>query len=671
MMKKFIYTICFLFFVCISYGQNKEFTKIAFPDNTKELRAAQSNIKKGKKAFEKYADYREAMKYFLKANDFNPKNAELNYKIFLCYYELYMPENGFSYLEQAIMLDSNYHPDMLFYRGVMNQYYYKFDTAIYYFTIAKTMKNKAIKHINECHTGKLMLENEVRCFIDNVGENVNSEEDEYNPIITADGTTLYFTSRREGKNIDYAPDGKYYENIYVSELNPNKQWDKAEFVKELNSETHDAVQGLSHDGLKIVIYRNDNNGDLYESKKRNNKFQNPKPIPGINRTESHETSAAYSFDVKTIYFCSDRQGGYGKHDIYKATLNKKGKFDKIENLGSVINTEEEERCVFAHPDGKTIYFSSQGHDGMGGYDIYYSTFENNQWSKPVNVGYPINTPGDDIYFVITADGKIGYYASNQSGGMGGKDIYLITLLGPEKLFVYNTEDNLLAESVKPFTESKSIKTLDIEPPKLTLLKGTVVDEETKTPIFADIDLYNLENNELLASFESNDITGKFLLSLPSGKNYSVNVKAQDYLFHSQNFNLPDSAGYQEIEQIIELKKIEIGKEIVLNNIFFEFNKATLLKESINELENVYKLLVDNPNISVEISGHTDNVGSATYNNKLSLERANSVVKYLIDKGIATERLSAVGYGFDKPIAPNTSEEGRQKNRRTEFKILEK
>ncbi|HOS17523.1 MAG TPA: OmpA family protein, partial [Bacteroidales bacterium] len=169
--------------------------------------------------------------------------------------------------------------------------------------------------------------------------------------------------------------------------------------------------------------------------------------------------------------------------------------------------------------------------------------------------------------------------------------------------------------------------------------------------------------------ETNESTGRFLLSLPSGKNYSVNVKAEGYLFHSQNFNLPDTAQYQEIEQTIELKKLEVGKEIVLNNIFFEFNKATLLKESLADLEIVYQLLVDNPNIYVEISGHTDNVGSAAVNNKLSLERAKSVVDYLIQKGIAKERLTSVGYGFDKPIAPNTTEEGRQKNRRTEFKII--
>jgi len=669
-MKKIISTIIILSFYSFLFSQNTSFTKASFPEKGKELKAALKNIKKGSKAFDKEADYRNAAFYFLKANEFNPNNAELNYKIFLCYNHLRKKEEGFTYLDKAFNLDSNLNADITFYRGTMHHYYCNFDTAIYYYTIASTMREQAVKHIKECNTGKQLLENEVRCFIDNVGENINSKADDYNPIITADGKTMYFTSRREGKGIKLAYDGRYFENIYTSTKDENNQWTKATLVSELSaSEVHSAVQGLSNDGQKIIIYRGDNNGDLFESEKRKGKFSKPKSIKEVNKNGRHEASASYSFDNKTLYFCSDRKNADDKHDIYKITKNMKDKWENIEILSNVINTNEDERTIFAHPDGKTIYFSSNGHDGMGGYDIYSSTFENGNWTKPVNLGYPINTPGDDVYFVITADGKYGYYSSDKAGGYGGNDIYMITFLGPEKLFVYNTEDNLLANTGKSFLHTKSIKSIELEPPKLTLLKGKVIDEDTKEPLFSNIELYDLNTDELLATFESDEETGRFLLSLPSGKNYSVNVKAEGYLFLSQNFNLPDSASYQEIEQTIELKKLVVGKEIVLNNIFFEFNKATLLKESKIELDNVYKLLTDNPNIHVEISGHTDNVGSANYNKKLSQERANSVVNYLIEKGITKDRLTASGYGFDKPIAPNTTEEGRQKNRRTEFKIV--
>ncbi|NLJ83142.1 MAG: OmpA family protein [Bacteroidales bacterium] len=672
-MKKIWFSVFFISIIFYAFPQNVEFSRIAFPDNKKELRTALSNIKKGDKYYNKNLDYRAALQHYQKAYEFNPNNAGLNYKIFLCYNNFDNKEEGFLYLKKAFSLDSNYNPAINFHIGTMYQYFYSFDTAIYYYEHSgPSMKTKSNVHINECYLGKKMIENEIRCFIDNLGSKINSDADEYNPVLTADGNTLYFTSRRGGKNIDYAPDGKYYENIYMSTKDENGQWQQAVLVEELCTKTHDAVQGISNDGQKIIIYRNDNNGDLFEAFKKGNKFTKPKSIKAINEESSHETSASYSFDQNTIYFCSDRSNSIGKHDIYTVSKNRRGKWDKskVSNLGNVINTREDERSVFAHPDGKTIYFSSKGHEGMGGFDIYYSKLENGKWSKPVNLGYPVNTPGDDVYFVMSTDGKQGYYASDQAGGFGGRDIYMITFLGPEKRFDYKTEDNLLANAIKPFLDNKSIKSIEVEAPKLTLLKGTVIDEDTKKPLHAIVDLYDLKENELLATFETNEETGRFLLSLPSGKNYSVNINKVGYLFFSQNFDLPDTASYQEIEQTLELIKIQVGKEIVLNNIFFEFNKATLLPESMSELDNVYKLLVDNPDIKVEISGHTDNVGSAAYNKKLSQERANSVVNYLIKKGIKNERLIAVGYGFDKPIAPNTTEEGRQKNRRTEFKVIE-
>ncbi len=667
-MKKLSIALYLFSLLSFANTQHIAFSKINFPDSKKALRSAVSNIKTGDKYFKNQL-YREAVNAYLEAQHFNDRNADLNYQIFLCYLNLTEIEEGFPFLKKAFQLDSSLHLDMHFYMGRLYHYYMHFDTAIYYYNKAQTKHDEKTKYIEECRFGKKMLEQQIRCFIDNIGANINSPYEDYNPTITADGHTMYFTSRRDGKKIDYALDGKFFENIYVSERDSNDIWSKAMIVDELNSKTHNAVQGLSHDGLKIITYSIDNNGDLFESTMKNNKFQRPKPLTPINNDDSHEISASYTYDGKIVYFCSDRKNGQGKHDIYKATLDRKGKYSHIENLGPVINTVYEEKCVFAHPDGKTIYFSSNGHEGMGGYDIYYATFENGQWSKPVNLGYPINTPGDDMNFTITADNKTGYYASNKKGGLGGKDIYKITFLGPEKQFVYYTEDNLLSDGLKPFIENKEIKTIAIDSPKLTLLKGIVIDEETKKPLYAKIDLYDLEKNERLASFESNDQSGRFLLSLPSGKNYSVNLKTEGYLFHSENFNLPDTAKYQEIEQIIELKKLAVGKEIVLNNIFFEFNKATLLKESIAELENIYLLLTENPKLHVEISGHTDNVGSAAVNNKLSLERAKAVVDYLIEKGIANERLTSVGYGFEKPIAPNTTEEGRQKNRRTEFKII--
>ena len=180
---------------------------------------------------------------------------------------------------------------------------------------------------------------------------------------------------------------------------------------------------------------------------------------------------------KTLYFVSDRPGGFGGHDIYKSTRNEKGKWSEAENLGNVVNSPYDETAVFMHPDGKTLYFSSKGHAAMGGYDIFKSTFENGKWTEPVNIGYPINTPDDDVFFVISASGKHGYYSSIKEGGKGGQDLYMITFLGPDKIFTFNNEDNLIAEKTAPISEKVVAQAVKIDEAKLTLLKGIIIDEK--------------------------------------------------------------------------------------------------------------------------------------------------------------------------------------------------
>jgi outer membrane protein OmpA-like peptidoglycan-associated protein len=230
---------------------------------------------------------------------------------------------------------------------------------------------------------------------------------------------------------------------------------------------------------------------------------------------------------------------------------------------------------------------------------------------------------------------------------------------------------LLASLAAPVSETVIEPTVEILDNQLTLLKGVVSDEITQLPLGAVLEITDNDKNEPVASFESNSKTGKYLITLPSGKNYGLAVKADGYLFHSENFNIPPTTSYREVEKNIKMKKVEVGSVIVLNNIFFDFNKSTLRPDSYPELERLLKLLNDLPTLKIEISGHTDNIGSATYNKKLSQDRAKSVVDYLISKGIKSERLTFVGYGFDKPIATNDTEEGRQMNRRTEFKVTSK
>ena len=671
-MKRILLTTLSLIIAFAAYSQNVEFTKETFPNNKKGLKEAKKHLDEGEKLLAEGL-YREAYESLSKAYNFNPNNAKLNYDLFKCTYNLKQERESFNYLNRAYTLDKNVDPDIVYFKGMERQASYDFEKAVEFYNAvpAKSKwKKTAEKRIRDCTFSQNSIGRQVRCFIDNVGGNINTQYDEYNPVVTADGRMIYFTSRRAYKKAKFSDDGNYFENIFYSKQTGEDSWTPSAMVDGINNlKDHDAVQGITVDGRKMLIYRADGNGDLYETTKKGSKWEKPKGIKAIN-TSAHETSATYSYDGKTIYFCSNREGGYGQHDIYRSVMDAKGRWGKPENLGSVVNTPYDEKSVFAHPDGKTLYFCSDGHPGYGGFDIFMTTYVNGAWTEPVNIGYPVNTSGDDAYFVITADKRTGYYSSKQVGGQGGYDIYKIAFLGPEKEFAYRTENDLI-DGVESFVDI-DIKNeqIPLEESRLTLLRGIVIDADTKEPIAgANIDLYDIVENLQLLSFESDD-EGRFLLSLPSGRNYGENINAPGYLFHSENFNIPDTATYQVIEQVIELNKIAVGKSIVLNNIFFDFDKATLKPESIMELDKVYDLMVANPEMKVELSGHTDNKGTAAYNKNLSMQRAQVVLNYLAKKGIKKNRMKAVGYGFDRPIDTNDTDEGRAHNRRTEFTIID-
>jgi len=331
-----------------------------------------------------------------------------------------------------------------------------------------------------------------------------------------------------------------------------------------------------------------------------------------------------------------------------------------------------------HPDGKTLYFSSMGHTSMGGYDIFKTVYnaETNTWSTPGNLGYPVNSADNDVFFVISASGKHGYYTSisgNDSKGL--RDLYMITFLGPEKPMVLNNEDNLLAEATAPIKETVIAPEVQVKEAQLTILKGVISDFLSKAPLDAEIEIVDNTANMTIATFKSNSETGRYLVSLPAGKNYGIAVKKDGYLFHSENFDIPNTAAFQEVEKDIELKQLSVGSKIVLRNIFFDLDKATLRPESTAELTRLTKLMNDVPTLKIELGGHTDSRGSDTYNQQLSEKRAKAVVDYLTGKGISADRLKSAGYGETQLVngcsnGVNCTDEEHQLNRRTEFKVLE-
>lgn len=661
------------------FAQNVEFEKKNFPDKKEELKEAKENIKKGDEIFEQGETYyRDALPYYLKAQAFNPNNAKLNFKIGLAYLHSFEKKKAYDYILKAFALDPQVDPKIRYYTGRVYHLNSEWDKAIQEYNIyLTTTKDKneikdVKKKIEESNNGKILSQNPIRVWVDNLGPEVNTSFNEYSPVITTDESVLMFTSRRPGGVGNKMDEEKneYFEDVWVSYKVGKKFSTATNLGHPVNTENHDAAVCLSPDGQRLITYQGGvNGGDLFISYLVGKIWSKPENLGKAINSKYHESSASFSYDGKILYFVSDREGGLGGHDIYFSEIDEKGKFEKAVNIGPVINTEYDEEAVFMMPDGKTMYFASKGHNSIGGYDLFKTTYENGQWTKPVNLGIPINTPDDDAFLALAGSGRRGYYSSASLGGYGGMDLYKITILGPEKQPLLNTEDQLLAMAAKPVVNLKVEKAVEVTKPKMTLLKGMVYDAKTNEPLEAILNLIDNEKNVILASFKSNAATGKYLVTLPSGKNYGIAVQREGYLFHSENFNLPADAEYQEVTKDIPLKKIEIGNAIVLKNIFFDFDKATLRPESYNELDRLVTLLTENPSIKVELSAHTDSKGSDDYNMKLSQKRAESVVNYLVTKGIAADRLIAKGYGETKPIDTNDTEEGRQNNRRVEFKII--
>ena len=683
---KGIVIISLVFFACFkTFAQDVEFSKDNFRDKKDELKIAKNEIELGDEIMEKESVfYKNAIAHFLIAYKLNPNNSLLNFKLGKCYLHSSFRSKCTTYFEKAYQLNPEVDPEILYYLGIGYHLDMQFDKAIQSFNAMIALfkgKDKTgivdemKKYIRQCEYAKEMVKNPVRVKIDNVGGDINSQYPDYSPVITADESEMIFTSRRPettGGGIDPFMN-EPFEDMYISDRINNK-WGKARNMgATVNTDGHDSNCGLSADGQKFLIYKDVNHGDVFESVLTGTVWSAPEKLNKNINTEAHESSSSYTPDGNTIYFVSDKEGGLGGRDIYTSTKSLKGKWGEAVNLGSIINTSEDEEGIFVHPDGKTIYFSSKGHQSMGGYDVFKSIYNDSlkSWSKPENIGYPINTTDEDVFFSVAASGKHAYYSSVRADGYGEKDIYRVTFFGPVKSVILNTEDNLIASHNEPVKEKVKLARIDIKEAQLTLLKGFILDDKTNKPLEATIEIIDNERNEVIASFTSNSVTGRYLVSMPAGKNYGISVKKENYLFHSENFDLAATSEYQEVQKDIKLKNIAVGQSIVLKNIFFDFNKSTLRKESENEIAQLTKLLVDIPTMKIEISGHTDSYGSDIYNKNLSHQRAKAVYDRLIQNGIKADRLTFMGYGEEKPIDTNETDAGRQMNRRTEFKVTAK
>ncbi|MFN0047921.1 MAG: OmpA family protein [Cytophagales bacterium] len=633
-----------------------------------------------------FGDKKDARDLYLQALQSNDKNLMANYMAGRCYLETSNKNKAVPYFLKAYEINKNVSPDILFKIANGYQFGADFDNAIKYYELHKkglsqpnvekmqtTLAEetaKCNKKIGECLNGKVFYANPKNFTIENVKSPVNTEYGEYAVAISADQSTMIFTSRRDGgmgQNKDV--DNEFFEDIWISNKKNDKWTRPKNLGKNINTATHDASIGFSPDGKVLFIYKPDNGGDIYFSNKLNDTGWTVPQNMGSNiNSKFAEPSVCIAADGKTLYFSSDRAGGFGKMDIYKSELMPDRKWGKPMNMGSKINTPYDDDSPFIDADGNTLYFSSRGQKGMGGYDIYKSTFDKNtfSWSIPENLGYPINSPDDDIYFVISGDGKTGYYASAKEGGYGENDIYTINMAKTVEMSEFTKLKPEIAIQKPKIELPPTMQVAGSQP--ITIFKGKIFEDSSKKELTGNIKISDAKTLQTVINIASAS-DGSFEIPILSGFEYQIEVAKLGYLYYSEALKVPFSNEFQIISKDISLKKVVKGSKIVLKNVFFDVGKINLREESKLELESLYELLNKNQSIKIEVAGHSDNIGSDAGNIQLSTERAKQVYNFLISKGIKAERLRFAGYGKERPIATNDTEAGRQKNRRTEFEII--
>jgi outer membrane protein OmpA-like peptidoglycan-associated protein len=788
--------IKYLLIVCL-------FVTIAIPAFSQPLSSEEFRISffKAEKLLED-GNFQEAILLYRQLLKEQPDNANLNFKMGYCFLNTVLEKKeAISYLEKAITnmsddaqaeLHTEFRAptDALVFLAQAYHQDYKFDKAL---EIIQTLKEKVPDYKTEfevdvdlleknCKNGLQLMKYPVKMFVTNLGGAINSEYDEHSPVFSADEQVLIFTSKRyNGKDKAMEPDGQYFEDIYITNKLKDGNWSEPQSISsEINTAANEASIGLSVDGTKLFIYRDEGPkiGNIFYSELQGDKWSAPVKMPEPVNSRYVESHASISADDNELYFTSNRPGGFGGKDIYVVKKLPNGRWSFAQNLGPSINTQYDEEGPFIHPDGVTLFFSSKGHMSMGGFDIFFANKDDyGNWMDVTNLGYPINTPNDDVFYTPTPDGRRAYYASHKAGGIGRNDLYLITL---------------------PESEEKT----------LTVMTGIISLADGNPPQNCMITVTDLETGDLIGVYTPNSKTGKYLFILKSGRNYNVTVEADDFLPFSENLMVKDGTSYQEIQRPISLEPIILGqlkkeytfyfypnttemdpkhlteipmiakisrilpdhgvqiilpkkmvdekvnmiradiitenladrnvsesrikvlkepvnkekniiiyiagdeslvsdntktkvndsgenkktetndtkktddktkgeenKERVLNidgeklpgYILFPFDKA-FTREYDEILDKVAAYLVQHPELSLVLTGHTDYMGKFKYNMELSKRRADFVKKYLQKKGVKKEQMFVYYKGEKEPAAQNTSKEGRKYNRRVDMQF---
>jgi Tol biopolymer transport system component/outer membrane protein OmpA-like peptidoglycan-associated protein len=611
-------------------------------------------------------NYTAALPLYMQLDSMEKGNANLNFKIGFCYLNAATYKTkSIPYFEEAIKNIAKKYGE-----GEMNEkkaplasYYYlakayhlnyEFDKAIemyekYKVELGTGTDPKLLAEIDDvnhdietCNNGKELIKNPKKVIVNNLGDAINTKYPEYSPVVSLDEQTLIFTSRREGATSNAKEDnGQYFEDIYISHYE-NDKWQKATPIgTNINTAGHEATVNLSADGQKLLIYKDDNgNGNIYVSELKGDEWGVPQYIGAPINTSSWESHACFSADNRILYFVSDRPGGYGGRDIYKCLKLPNGEWGPAQNLGDKINTKYDEDGVFIHPDGKQIFFSSKGHNSMGGFDIFTSIIddENGFWSTPVNYGYPVNTTDDDVFLITTADGRRAFFSSDKEGGFGEKDIYMIMF--PEN-----------------------------EPRDVTILLGRIINNSTEDITANKIYIINTTKGDTTQVLTANSASGKYGANLPVGSSYKTVYTVKGKEIFSEILESPKGHGYQVIKREVPYngsnavyatdnshsnkdslamlsKQCDPQKSVF--QLFFKYNKKEIdarSDEFKNFIDALFNCLAANPSYSIEIESSASTVPTRTFrtNENLANRRAEvaqeQVLKGLQKKGIKQSQIN--------------------------------
>ncbi|WP_240471666.1 OmpA family protein [Hymenobacter aerophilus] len=608
-------------------------------------------------------NFRASLPYYEQVLAKDPNNAQALFRAGIAYMS-FDKEKASDYIYKAQRLKKNVSKDVEYWLGRVDHLNYNFDEAIAHFQAYNaTLKTKDTRKrdlsrlIQNSKNAKVQFNSPRDIFVKNLGPTINTQWSEHSPVISADDKILLFTSRsdnmtnvsalqaaegKDGKKL--AADGQYYENIYEARRIDEDNWDKPRSLSGvLNGKGHDASIQVFDNDTKMLMYRNDENGDILYSEKSGNDWTEPKRLNKNINTAAYESDAYITPDGLTIYFSTAKYSEDGTLDIYYSTRVPGGEWGPAKSIGNAINTAYDDDSPYLSRDGKTMYFSSRGHNTMGGYDIFKSEYDSigRKWGRPENMGYPINTPDDDTYYRLSPDGSYAYLSSYRIGGYGEKDIYTINYI----------KNATIRGRVLAIQDSSAIPGAEL------VFSGTQADKTALS--YRDV---------------SKPLTGEYQVNVLSGRTYQVAVSKDGRNIETQEFAVPISTNDSTvIEKNFYVNYIDtmVTNIANINPIYFDTDKYTLRPESIVELKKVSDLLAANPGINISIEGNTDSRNTDEYNMVLGQNRANVAYNYLKKAGIAETRMVTVSYGERRPVAPNDSPENMQLNRRTDFRVIVK